>query len=439
MKEWNILDLIDVLKEYEEGNTEFEEYLEQFDEKVHTLWRFMTIKNEKEVSTNEPKSQEDELQDLTERLREFLVEFLLEKEKTKEKAFSQSKENELSKRFYKEWKFFEQEQNHWSTQRTKASIEQNSALLKKFFLLNSLRNCIDALTIRRANREEIEVELFAEIEHLMGLLPTEKTPLTKVQIAAIQYFISPSLDAYYVFKTIYFDNIEGLSAEKGFLLMSLVNALAIISLPDENARREYLTLFRFGIENDLLIEDGHIPLSVFNNVIFVADSLGDYDLIERAINHLVHCIFDDYDRKVSLLLANAYLCFGREKYAEAVVFLNKLETLNLLTPLIRCKKHVLTIKCIYEEGNKKDKHNILYELNKKGRSFTRMLSRQLIQGDITPIYKQSYQNFINLVFGMARNYKKDGIKKYISTKLNSYNGDIIEMRWLRKKIAELKD
>ena len=79
--------------------------------------------------------------------------------------------------------------------------------------------------------------------------------------------------------------------------------------------REYFSLYKLGVEHDCLVESGYISATTFNNVVYVACELEEYDWAESFIDK--HVPFLSYDNKLLgniKLLYTCYLHFGRGNY-----------------------------------------------------------------------------------------------------------------------------
>ncbi len=474
MKELNILALITLLKRYTNGTNAFDEYLGQLDKELQELWRFITVLKKKRYTDSEKDRveaymyvhgeehdyQAHKIRELLRKLKLLLNDFLLLREvKTtprgqrleaeyyrkhgrikemralNQEVLAKAKKEPISLRSLLQWEVYDDEHNHRLVEKTKASLHKSDANLNTFFLVNKLRNLIDELTLCRGKREKIPLKLKHEIKHILALAKHEEAPLIHIQMLVVKYFLKPNFKDYQILKDTYLKHALELDSDREFLLVALVNALIVNPNKNDGSRYEYLKLYRFGIENRIFEEKPYITRAQFYNIIFVAQSFGDYKLLEEAIKSLGNLILDKRERKLSLLLANAYLLFGKKEYLEAQALLKQLETAQNLLPVYRRRKFSLDIKCTYEQYPKND---AVVFLKRKEASLRNMLNRQIANGKIDEEAKQYYLNFISLVNRLAKHHKADSTKEKALTKLASFNGKIVELKWIKEKIAELK-
>ena len=193
----------------------------------------------------------------------------------------------------------------------------------------------------------------------------------------------------------------------------------------------------FGIEKNILQEEGMIPSSRFNNIIFAAETIGDFDLIALAIKHLAPLIVDDRKREVCLLLAYAFLHFNDKEYHEVDEFLHKLVNANNLPKFFILRKHQLSLKCIFDQH--KNKKQAYEELKAKEATFRSMLDREKKKGTLNNDDVRCNLNLYKLTKKMAKIANRPNARAIIQKKLISFDGKIAELKWLNEKIAELPE
>ena len=172
----------------------------------------------------------------------------------------------------------------------------------------------------------------------------------------------------------------------------------------------------------------------YNNIIFIAETQGDYELIRLAHDNLVHFIKNKKERKDSSLLSKAFILFGEEKkYSEASKVLEKLGNGRNIHVEIKKRKHTLMMKCLYEQFE--DKQESYNALMKTAGSFRRMIYRLEEEGKISEKSKQCYYNYCNILCRIA-NQRNPSTKDELYALLESYNGLMVETKYIIAKIEE---
>ncbi len=480
MKQLNLLELIKILSSFNNGIEDFSDFLRYFDStngRFIKLWEFMNEENFENTPRDKRRafkilSQNNKLtydpgkiSRVFQRYAEWLHQFILLKKAAidplgsllhakiyEEQGFSEQMEEAISEALEKalsseEYKSYNLQANLYAQRYFKGNemkdLEESMLDLKKgkealytsFFLLR-FKIMIEELTYCRGKELEVSEAQKEEFRTIVKLLPKNPIPLIVIQKHAVEYYLSPSRDAYNTFKNSYFGNVDLIGSEKKYLLNSLINTLTIKSMPNEDGRQEYISLYRFGIKRNIFIEDGSIESQLFNNIVFTAEGLSEYDLIGQLIEKQGAFIKDKKERKKSLLLAKAYLLFGKKHYLEALETLDKLPK-NSLSPTFVLRKHLLVFKCTYEAAS--TKYDAYLFMKEKENSFRTRLLKYDRKGHITKVTKRNCQNFFNLLckIGNQRNVKHT--KTFLVKELNAYEGQIVELKWIHSKIMELKD
>ncbi len=300
-----------------------------------------------------------------------------------------------------------------------------------FHTSNKLKTLINDLTICRGREQEISKELEKEINDAFHVY--EDTRLIDVMLNAIVYYQSLEEEDYWNFNDAYFEHFKYLSHFRGFLLISLVNGLIVFPKPYETMNIEYLELYHFGIEQELLVENGEISCLQYNNIIYIAEAQSDYELIRLANEKLLPFIADKKEREDSSLLSKAYILFGEGKYAEALEILKKLEDENNLRTEIKKGIHILRTKCVYEQF--RDKQATYVELIKATNSIRKIVNPLEEKGEITKKSKQGLLNYCAMLCRIA-NQQNPSTKEELYAVFDNYNGLIVQTRFIISKIEE---
>ena len=188
--------------------------------------------------------------------------------------------------------------------------------------------------------------------------------------------------------------------------------------------REYFDLYCDLLEKEIILEDGELAPWHFKNIILVALRLGEYEWTEKFILTFKRRLPEEFrDNAVTFNLAQLY--FYQKKYDDVIRLLSQVEYEDLTYNL---NSKMMLIAVYYET----DEIEPLYSLFE---SFRVYLNRN------KKIHQERKQRFLNLIkFTKKLTRIMPGDKKAIE-KLNTEIAEtqgIINLKWLKEKIAELK-
>ena len=113
----------------------------------------------------------------------------------------------------------------------------------------------------------------------------------------------------------------------------------------ENRNEELFQLYIFGIDNDLLLEDGHIVEVNFNNIVILACKLGRFDWVKSFLKEKLDLIYSESRKNVEVY-SDAYISYSEGDYEEAVRKLLNGD-LELTIQSYKLNSKVLLVKSYY--------------------------------------------------------------------------------------------
>ncbi len=338
-----------------------------------------------------------------------------------------------SQQYFMEWSIFFDQHAKRDKQEERKLLEQSEDALDRFYLINKLKSLIENLVICREFEKPIDEGLRKKIELAYSLIPEENIPLVIIQKHAIEYLLDRNMRTYREFKTTYLNHVRGLKSEQEYLLITLINALILMPNPTEETRQEYISLYTFGIENKILGQNGSITGLQFDNIIFIAEAMGEYKLIKQTHDRLAHLIGNKKERKRSTLLSKAYALFGEGKYADALVLLEVLGKARDLPYFFIMRRNILVLKCVYEKfEDKQEAYNVLRHA---GSSLRKMAYRFEKDGTINKTKKQCLYNYSNIMCRIA-NQGNISTKEELLATVKGYNELLVETKYVLEKINE---
>ena len=109
-------------------------------------------------------------------------------------------------------------------------------------------------------------------------------------------------------------------------------------------RKEALDLYKSGLENNLLLDNGFLSRHAFNNIVGIALSLDDFEWTETFVNQYKDVLPTPY-RAAAFHLNSGRLDYARKKYDDALVHLQKSDYRDILDNMVA---KILQMKIYYE-------------------------------------------------------------------------------------------
>ena len=133
--------------------------------------------------------------------------------------------------------------------------------------------------------------------------------------------------------------------EQKEVLVYLINyAYRLNQSQQSHLFKEHFELYKFGLKNALLFENGVLPELRFTNIAIVAASAKEWKWTEKFIAQYSSTLPENFADD-AVLLAKAFLFFFKKKYFKADELLNKI-TNNKID--YRLRVYSLSIRCLYE-------------------------------------------------------------------------------------------
>lgn len=245
----------------------------------------------------------------------------------------------------------------------------------------------------------------------------------KTYFTAWQLNYAPNTELFARLKTIYFTHYKSFpSADQLYLLTHLLNfSIAQIRKKVPNAMTDTFDIYRFGIENQILIINNFFIDSHFINLIIISSVLQKFNWIEKLLSDKLGVLVKA-NSPSTYNIAMARLNFAKSNFKECLSFLIDI---NYKIFEHSCKARSYQIACAYEL-----KADFLI-IESHCKSFENFLRRNATKH---PKGATAYLNFINLVRQLNKiNPNKNKLKA-------SFNkaSPISFYEWLEQKINLLK-
>lgn len=242
----------------------------------------------------------------------------------------------------------------------------------------------------------------------------------------------PNSEAYQQLKKNWLFVIPMLSEEVKHQVFIIFLNLSWISCTDRRTQ-EMFELYRFGLTSNILINQGKITSSHFNNIVDLGSGLGYFAEVRTFINDYSQYLDSQEDTLDNIkTLYEAFLLFGEGKHDDALRQSIFLEFNDVSYGL---RAYLLMLKCLYESKKAKG----FKEIELRCEAFKQYLQRKFKQGLINKQTKQENMNFIKIVrqLPLASTSRFATISQQTLLKKLKATQFIISKTWLLKKIEGL--
>lgn len=189
--------------------------------------------------------------------------------------------------------------------------------------------------------------------------------------------------------------------------------------------REVFKIFRRGIDQKILLENGQLPEGVFKNIITASLGVGEYDWAERFIQDNVEYLPSNI-RENARTFNLSYLYFHQKKYQKVIELLSNVEYSDVVYAL--GAKQIL-LRTYYESGE-------FLAMDSLIESFRIFLRRNKL---ISKNLKREYINFLNFLKKLSSLNVAGQLVIKLFQKRVSETKYVNSKKWLLEKIAELEN
>ncbi|MCB0560122.1 MAG: hypothetical protein H6573_01230 [Lewinellaceae bacterium] len=209
---------------------------------------------------------------------------------------------------------------------------------------------------------------------------------------------------------------------RDIFLMAINYCIRKMNVGEATFVREAFELYRSGIEEGILIENGLVSRFTFLNVIRIALRLGEFNWVESFIPDYKQYLAPKF-RDTIVHYSKAKLLFEKKDYAAAMELLAHVDYDDVLLTL---NARLMLIKIFYET----DEYDALDSLLESMRTY-------IHRKDLTSSYKSNYQNIIRYTKKLVRINPYDGSQKSkLKTEIIAAN-PLTEKSWLLEHLEKL--
>ncbi len=318
--------------------------------------------------------------------------------------------------------FFHPQISTWEKKDYHKNLDLSAEYLEEYYCIVKLKYYCEKLSSFKYRNELLKNDFFNELTDLLDKSKQSELVLIQLLNLTVSFLLQTTFQSYEKLNQFYFEHYSNIYSEKGYVITRLYYGL--IGLHHPNRLQELYRIQKFGLKNNLFIEQGILASSEYNSFVIVYCSLGKPEEAESFVKE-----YSPYLKETGVRLANikvralCHIAFAKKDYQ--AVF-DKLEDITLKDYDYVLDKYSLSFRTYYELG-------YTYLIEEKERGLTEFLKGK----NIGQVYRESFSNMYELITMLINYRPKNYNKGQLTEKLQSYGGHIVEPQWFKRKIEEL--
>lgn len=196
--------------------------------------------------------------------------------------------------------------------------------LDAFYLIEKLRLATDVETAKKMFKTDEVINLGFPIS-ILNDFQFEEFPSVEIYKIMFDLFTKESGDTLYrSLKAKAFKNINLFAKGEQLEIVGVLvsHCIKMINKGDLDYYRETLIIYDWGIENEVILQDGKLSHASFRNYVVSGLRIGEFDMVEKFIKNNASLL--DNDKKENALNFNlARVSFYRKDYNNVLAYLNK--------------------------------------------------------------------------------------------------------------------
>ena len=303
---------------------------------------------------------------------------------------------------------------------TYKDLSQN---LDSFYVIEKLRHATDILTWRKLYKTDIELDLGFTLD-LIDTYKLDNVPAVKVYSHMYKLMSGEGdYEIYSELKSLAKEVIDIFPVEEQREIIDVLLSFVIkdVNKGDKNALSEVVSLYDWGIDSEIILNQGNLSPTTFRNYVVGGLRLGLYDKVETFIKKKSH-LLAAASRENAINFNLSRLEFYRKNYDQVLMYLNKVNYDDVWYS-VNSRNNLLAV--YYEKKE-------FEALESQMESFASFLRREK---SLEANKRTLYMNFIIYLRKIYKNTDKDSLLK-IREELNKVKL-VNNKSWLLEKIEEL--
>ena len=308
------------------------------------------------------------------------------------------------------------------------NLQQVSDALDVFYWVNKLRYYCKALNYQRFQSQPYEWQMMEEILEKVKGMDAVRFPAMQIYYQAAMSLKEPRKEAH--FQTLYrllqqYRQVIHRSELQDMLVLARNYCIFQLNQGNRPYLRTIFELYRFEIDEALVLKEGKLPNATYKNIVTTALLLKELEWLEVFLYDFEEAVSDE-----AFYYNLARLRFEQGQYEQTIHLLQLVEYKEVLL-LLSAK--ALLLQSYYERCcQHPDSFEVGEQLEQYLHSFTTFLNRK--KQRLTKHYVY-YLNLVELVKALweCRNRIKE--LQFLDNKIDE-KGQVAEKIWLREKISE---
>jgi len=303
-------------------------------------------------------------------------------------------------------------------------LQKLSDELTYFYIADILRQSCTILTHQTVSRRDYDLKFLNEVlEHV------EENDYSSVPAVSIYYHSYKALSN--LANENHFQKLKELLSEhwsifplaecQDLYILAINYCIKRLNKGDREYIREGFDLYRFGLKNEIFLEDGYLSSFNYKNIVRLGLALGEYDWVENFLNRYKKLLFPQ-TRENTFTYNLAFFYFQKPDYDNAMKLLQKVDFDDVLNNLDARR---MLLRIYYELGEYDPLDSLLD-------SFKTYISRQKDIG----YHKDNYLNLIRFVKKMLRINLSDTKTKIALVEEIKKTPSLAERSWLLEQLEK---
>ncbi len=230
------------------------------------------------------------------------------------------------------------------------NLQQQEDALQKAILSYKLRLACLSLAHQRVSGAQYEIAMLPEVLELAATIPYASEPAIAVYYHAyLMYHDVDNDTAFRQFEKLLFAHLHQFPDQEGrdLVLLGINFCIRQINKKGEAYFAEALALYRKGLDQDLLREDGFLSAFTFSNIVIIAIRSGELEWAQNFIEQYRRQL-EPTRRQAIYALNGARIAYQQGQHREAMLLLHQFSDRDFIHTL---SAKIIQLKIFYEGGD----------------------------------------------------------------------------------------
>lgn len=290
--------------------------------------------------------------------------------------------------------------------------------LDLYYVTQKLKQVGNIISYKNMFKSEHELELLDEVLALINRKKLNDNPLIKILLSSYNSMLHPEEEEhFYQLKESLMNYVQNIDINelKDLYILAINYCIKKINTGNKAYFYEIFEIYKLGLKNDILEENGKISPYTFKNIVSIAIGIEQYDWLAVFLEEYENKILGEFAKDFyTYSLARFY--FALKKYDEAMDLLQEMDIKETFTDL---DTRILIIKIYYEL---KEFDLIDYTISN--------LKQQLQRKNLQTYHQETYKNFLKWLQKIIKSQHHNKLEKKKMVKSIEEETILAEKPWL---------